>query len=317
MLGAIERLAVLVDEIAHVAGLFGGISENAHVGAGIAVQVVVFQVLACAEQGTAADFVAIDLIPLECKKLGLAVADAGLQGLELFRSQAFFIVRQPRADADLGQTFAQLGLAGVRGGESQHEVQVAEQGRAVTHTGLGFGPGNGRGSGCRLLADKSTEGLGLVTLLDLLDLGQVLLIEQLGAVQGIDNVTFAADDLIDTGRCLAFPVGAGNQVASAFVAGGAGAQVGEVLGIEVDQLGGIIAARFYGGEGQHQGLGTQVHPDKGVGRIGVRRDEGGVPGAEYLGTVADLVEWGLVVGATGVHGLGVQGLVHFHHGIAV
>ncbi|MNN52577.1 hypothetical protein D3C81_1672860 [compost metagenome] len=124
----------------------------------------------------------------------------------------------------------------MRGGERQHEVQVAEQGRAVAHARLWLGPGNGRCGLCRCLAEKGAQGLGFVTLLDLLDLGQVLLIEQLGAVQAIDDIAFAADDLVDAGRCLAFPVGAGDQEISALVAGGTGAQVGEVLGIEVDQL---------------------------------------------------------------------------------
>ncbi|MNQ87200.1 hypothetical protein D3C85_1024140 [compost metagenome] len=236
MLGAVERLAVLVDEIPHVTGFFGRVAENAHVGAGIAVQVVVLQVLARAEQGTTADFVAVDLVPLEGEELGLAVADAGLQGLDLLGGQAFFIDRQARANADFRQPLAQFGLVGLRGGESQHEVQVAEQGRAVAHARLWLGPGNGRCGLCRCLAEKGAQGLGFVTLLDLLDLGQVLLIEQLGAVQAIDDIAFAADDLVDAGRCLAFPVGAGDQEISALVAGGTGAQVGEVLGIEVDQL---------------------------------------------------------------------------------
>ena len=69
---------------------------------------------------------------------------------------------------------------------------------------------------------------------------------------------------------------------------------------------------FDGRQSQHQRLGAQVHPDEGVGRVGICRDERSV-----LGGVADLVERCLEVRALLVHGLGVQGLVHFHHGESV
>jgi len=71
---------------------------------------------------------------------------------------------------------------------------------------------------------------------------------------------------------------------------------------------------FDGWQSQHQRLGAQVHPDEGVGRVGIWRDERSVLGGKRLGGVADLVERCLEVRALLVHGLGVQGFVHFHHG---
>ncbi|MNG11284.1 hypothetical protein D3C84_948130 [compost metagenome] len=74
---------------------------------------------------------------------------------------------------------------------------------------------------------------------------------------------------------------------------------------------------FDGRQGQHHRLGTQIHPDKRVGRVGVGRDEGRVLGGESLCGVADLIERCLEVRALLVDRLGVEGLVHFHHRVAV
>jgi len=55
----IDRLPILVDEIADVIRFFGGVAENANVGAGIAVQVVALEVITGAEKVAAGEFVGI------------------------------------------------------------------------------------------------------------------------------------------------------------------------------------------------------------------------------------------------------------------
>ncbi len=101
-----------------------------------------------------------------------------------------------------------------------------------------------------------TQGFDLVTLLDLLDLGQILLIEQLCAIQRIGDVAFTAQQTVDVQRLLALPVGSGDHEMPAVVAGAAGAQVGKVLRIGVDQLHRVITMFFDGRQGQYQRLGA-------------------------------------------------------------
>ncbi|MNO59984.1 hypothetical protein D3C76_505840 [compost metagenome] len=313
----IDRLAVLVDEVTDVVRFFGGVAEDPHVGAGVAIQVIALEVIAGTEKVAAGDFVGIDPGFLELGEFSLGIADAILQGLALFGREVAQVERLAGFDADFRETPEQVFFHVLGRGERQHEIQVAKQVRGVAHGRRGFRPIDLRRGRRGFLLVVVAEGFNLVALLDLLDLGQVLVIEQLRAIQRIGDVAFAAQQAVDVQRLPALPIGAGNHEMAAVVAGAAGAQVGEVLRVGVNQLHRVIAMLFDGRQGQHHRLGAQVHPDEGVGSVCIRRDERGVLGGERLGGVADLVERRLEVRALLVHGLGVEGLVHLHHREAV
>ena len=65
----VDRLAVLVDEIADVVRFFGGVAEDPHVGAGVAVQVIAFQVIAGTEEVAAGDLMGVNLVFLELRRI--------------------------------------------------------------------------------------------------------------------------------------------------------------------------------------------------------------------------------------------------------
>ena len=163
----------------------------------------------------------------------------------------------------------------------------------------------------------TAQRLHLVAALDLLDLAQVFVVKQLSAVKGVGDVAFAVDHTVDVHRLLTFPVWPGDHVVPAVIAGTAGAQVGEILRIEVDQLHRVIAVVFNLGQGQHQRFFAQVHPHERVGRVDVRGGNCVVLGGEHLGAVFDTVERRLEVGTAFINGLGVERLVHLHHREAV
>ncbi|MNE49079.1 hypothetical protein D3C80_1435770 [compost metagenome] len=147
------------------------------------------------------------------------------------------------------------------------------------------------------------QGLDLVAALDFPDLFQVLFIEQLCAVQRIGDVALAAYHAVDIDWLLTFPVRADDHEVAATVAGAAGAQVGEILGVEVDQLDRVVTLLGDLWQGQDQRFGAQVHPHERVGGVRVRRDDRRVLGGEHPGGIADAVERCLEVRPTLVHGL--------------
>ncbi|MNV34582.1 hypothetical protein D3C71_1260080 [compost metagenome] len=303
MLRAIDRLAGVIDEVPHVGGFIGGVAKDPHVGAGVAVQVVVVQVIAGAEEIATGDLMGIHLVFLEGGELGLGIADAVFQRLALFGGEGLEVERLAGNDADGGETRQQVFLGVLCRGKGEHEVQVAEQFRAVGHAGGRFRPADlRRGGRCRLL-EVLAQGLDLVAALDFPDLFQVLFIEQLCAVQRIGDVALAAYHAVDIDWLLTFPVRADDHEVAATVAGAAGAQVGEILGVEVDQLDRVVTLLGDLWQGQDQRFGAQVHPHERVGGVRVRRDDRRVLGGEHPGGIADAVERCLEVRPTLVHGL--------------
>ncbi|RMP58875.1 hypothetical protein ALQ18_05152 [Pseudomonas marginalis pv. marginalis] len=314
---AVGGFAFAVDNIAQVNGFIARVTKRTHVGTGIAVQIVVVQVVATAEQITRGYLVRIELVFLERRKFSAGIGDAVFQGFALFGGQLFDFERRPRRNADLGKARQQVFLAVLRGSERQHEVQVAKQLRAFGHRGHRLGPFDLRHRRRRGLFYIAAQRLHFVAALNLLDLAQVFIVKQLRAVQRVGNIAFAVDHAVDVDRLLTFPVRPGDHVVAAIVAGTARAQVGEVLPVEVDQLYRVITVVFDLGQGQYQRLFTQVHPHERVGRVRVRVDERGVLGSDNLGSVADVVERRLEVGTALIDGLGVERLVHFHHRVAI
>ena len=128
----------------------------------------------------------------------------------------------------------------------------------------------GRGRRRRLIQERRQR-RHLVAGLDLLDLVDVRRAEQLGAVQHQRKVGVGSDDLVDALGFVALPVRPGQKVFPAAVTGGAAAHVGEVVGVEVDELQRVVAVLFDRRNGQHQRFGAQVGADRRVRRVRVRR----------------------------------------------
>ncbi|MNV08836.1 hypothetical protein D3C71_993110 [compost metagenome] len=173
----IDRLAVLVDEITDVVGLFGGVAEDPHVGASIAVQIITLEVIAGAEQIVAADLVGIDFGVLELGKLSLGIADAVFQRFALLGAEVGQLERLAGFDTDFGEARKQVLLDILGRSERQHEVQVTEQVRGFAHGRRGFWPVDLRRGRRGFAFIVMAQAFNLVTLLDLPDLGQILFIE--------------------------------------------------------------------------------------------------------------------------------------------
>ncbi len=128
---------------------------------------------------------------------------------------------------------------------------------------------------------------------------------------------FAAQNIFDSGWLVTFPVGAGDEEGATVVSIGAGADVGEVVGVEVDHLAGVVAVGFDGRHGDDEWLGAEIHPEIGVGRVGVGGDDELVVGRSYGFGVGEGVEGCAVICTRGIDGLLVHGLVVGGHGEAV
>ena len=107
--------------------------------------------------------------------------------------------------------------------------------------------------------------------------------------------------LFDALRGGPFPARAGDQIAARIVAGGAASDVAVIVGVAVDQLHGVVAILLNLRDGDHDGFGSQIQPEHGIGRVAVRRDHGGVLVGEHAGFIADLVERTLVLPGILIH----------------
>ena len=126
-----------------------------------------------------------------------------------------------------------------------------------------------------------------------------------------------ADDLVDALGLVALPVRSGEQVLPAAVAGGAAADVGEVVGVAVDELQRVVAVLLDRRDGQHQRFGAQVGADRRVRRVRVRRLDRLVLGRVNPCGVVDLVPAALVLGVVLVDEVGVLHPVVVDHREAV
>ena len=69
------------------------------------------------------------------------------------------------------------------------------------------------------------------------------------------------------------PAWARNEEAPPVVAEGAGAEVGEVVGVEINHLAGVVAGWFNLRQRDDEGLGAEIHPEIGIGCVGVGSDD--------------------------------------------
>ena len=155
---------------------------------------------------------------------------------------------------------AQVLLVGQRRGEPHREVHDLEELRRRLLL-VGCQRRNevdrrcGRG---RRLVQKHRQRRDLVAGLDLLDAVEFGRAEQLRAVQHEGQVGVGANDLVDALGLVALPVRPGQQVLAAAVAGGATADIGEVVGVAVDELQRVVPVLLDRRDGEHQRFGTQV-----------------------------------------------------------
>ena len=153
-----------------------------------------------------------------------------------------------------------------------------------------------RGRRRRGLVQVHRQRRGLVAGLDLLDLVDVGGPQQLGAVQHEREIGVGPDDLVDTLRLFALPIRPRQKVFPAAVAGGAAADVGHVVRVEVDELQRVVAVLLDRRDGQDQRFGAQVGAEGRVRRVRVRCLDRLVLGCVQPCGVVDLVPSALVLG---------------------
>ena len=79
--------------------------------------------------------------------------------------------------------------------------------------------------------------------------------------RSVGELGLGADDGFDSGRVVAVPAGAGDEEGAAVVAVGASAEIGEVVGVEIDHLAGVVAV----------GLDLRHGDDEGSARRSIQR----------------------------------------------
>ena len=142
-------------------------------------------------------------------------------------------------------------------------------------------------------------------------------VEQLGAVEGQGQIRFGANHLRDARRRAALPVGTSNQEGATAVPGGTAAEIGEVVGVEIDQLDAPVALLLDRGHGEHDRLPAQIQAHPGVGRVGVWGLHGRVGRGVDARNVEELVVGRLVVGVGRIDEVGVLDAVVVHHREAI
>ena len=110
-----------------------------------------------------------------------------------------------------------------------------------------------------------------------------------GATEQKHHATWRTNHAVETRRRFALPVRPDDQITSGLIAGGAGADVIEVVGAQVDQLEAVVAIldrRHL----QHHRLGAQVEQGAGVEGVVVRRDDFVVLRAEQTRFAVEAIE---------------------------
>ena len=96
--------------------------------------------------------------------------------------------------------------------------------------------------------------------MNLVDLRQVGHVEQLRTEEQIGKLRLRPDDVFDSRGFVTLPSRPGNQKYSSIVAEGACTEVGEVVGVEIDHLAGVVPVGLDLRHSHNQRLRAQVHP---------------------------------------------------------
>lgn len=176
---------------------------------------------------------------------------------------------------------------------------------------------HGRGGRGRGPAQELRQRLDLVAGLDRLDLLDIGRIEKLRPIEHEGKIGLAADHRLDALGLPALPGRAGEQIAAGAVTGGPTADIGEVEGIEVDELQRVVAPLLDCRHGEDERFGSQVGADIGIGRVGIRRLDRLVLGRIDPRIVDQRVPGRLVFRAAAVDEIGMLDAVAVDHGKAV
>ena len=134
----------------------------------------------------------------------------------------------------------------------------------------------------------------------------------LGSNDAVDEVALTAEDRFGiTGLC-SFPLRPRNDVASGFGARCACPDVTEVVGEHVDQLHRVVAI-FDLGNGDHDRLGSEIQPSKGIHRVVVGTNDVLELRTKKLRLVCKLVERGAIPRRGPVDGLDIHRPIVLHH----
>ena len=160
---------------------------------------------------------------------------------------------------------------------------------------------NRRRGGRRGLMQIGRERLRLVTGLNFHHVRHVVGIKELGAKNGQPELRRGMENFLDTRRGLPFPIGTDHQIVARVVAGRAAADVTVVEHIAITQHHRVVAVFLDRGHGDHDRLGAQIQPQHGIGRVTIRRDDGGVFVGEDAGFVRNLIERTFVLARVFIH----------------
>src|SRR3954464_4874374 len=97
-----------------------------------------------------------------------------------------------------------------------------------------------RCGGWRRLFEEGGKRLALVAGLDFLDVRHVAGVEELSAESREGERRSRPENLLDSSRCVTFPVGADHQIVARLSPRGARADVAEIVGVAVDQLDRVV-----------------------------------------------------------------------------
>jgi hypothetical protein len=164
---------------------------------------------------------------------------------------------------------------------------------------------------------EGAERCGVIPGLDLVDAGEILQVKELGAEEEVGELCFAGDDGLDASRRWTAPAWAGDEEAPTVVAEGAAAEVGEVVGVEINHLTGVVAGWLNLRQRDNEGLGAEIHPEIGIGRVGVGSDDELVVGGGNGFGAGEGVKCSTVVRAGWVDGLLMHRLVVSGHRKAI
>jgi hypothetical protein len=100
-------------------------------------------------------------------------------------------------------------------------------------------------------------------------LSRVSWVKELRAAHYVDELSLGSKDLRNALRHRPLPIRTGDEVGATIVAGGAGAKIVEIKGVEVHHLEDPVAVLLDRWNGKDDGLGAKVRAQKSVRSIGV------------------------------------------------
>jgi hypothetical protein len=113
------------------------------------------------------------------------------------------------------------------------------------------------------------ERLRFVASLNLLHIVEFAGIEKLGAKTREGKFRFAAKHFLDARRQTAVPTWTGDEEAAAVISCSAAASVGEIKGVKINELNGVVPALLNGRHGDYHRLGSEIQTERRVNRVRV------------------------------------------------